>query len=141
MSEEINTNSKGSNIIVSNTQELWDYKADPAYAEAVAKTTEYVSGVIDIMALVIFFVGKSSVATFHWLSETGTQAISLGNQANELYYEKGLNEKVDQLVNAVRGKIDNYRGSRSSVYTLDEASVSSEPDTHSGESEQGGMAA
>ncbi|MGK7910708.1 MAG: hypothetical protein AB4050_04380 [Synechococcus sp.] len=140
MSDENNVNNKGSNIIVSNTQELWDYKADPAYAEAVAKTTEYVSGVIDIMALVIFFVGKSSVATFHWLAETGTQAISLGNQANELYYEKGLNEKVDRLVSAVRGRIDDFRESRSTVYTLDDASVSTEPDNHV-ESEQGGMAA
>lgn len=139
MSDENNATSNGSNIIVSNTQDLWDYKADPAYAEAVAKTTEYVSGVIDIMALVIFFVGKSSVATFHWLAETGTQAISLGSQANELYYEKGLNVKVGRLVGAVRGKIDDFRESRS-VYTLDDASVSSEPDNHA-EGEQGGMAA
>ena len=140
MSDENNTNNQGSNIIVSNTQELWDYKADPAYAEAVAKTTEYVSGVIDIMALVIFFVGKSSVATFHWLAETGTQAVALGSQANELYYEKGLNEKVARLVSAVRGRIDDFRESRSSVYTLDDASVSSEPDDRS-EGEHGGMAA
>lgn len=140
MSDENNTNSKGSNIIVSNTQDLWDYKADPAYADAVAKTTEYVSGVIDIMALVIFFVGKSSVATFHWLAETGTQAISLGNQANELYYEKGLNEKVARLVGAVRGKIDDFRESRS-VYTLDDASVSSEPDERTESEHHGGMAA
>ncbi|MEL7083083.1 MAG: hypothetical protein AAF268_02525 [Cyanobacteria bacterium P01_A01_bin.3] len=140
MSDENNANSQGSNIIVSDTQELWDYKADPAYAEAVAKTTEYVSGVIDIMALVIFFVGKSSVATFHWLAETGTQAVALGNQANELYYEKGLNDKVARLVGAVRGKIDDFRESRSSVYTLDDASVSSEPDDRS-ENEHGGMAA
>ena len=140
MSDEHNENSKGANIIVADTQELWDYKADPAYAEAVAKTTEYVSGVIDIMALVIFFVGKSSVATFHWFAETGTQAIALGTQANELYYEKGLDQKVARLVGAVRGKIDDMRESRSSVYTLDDASVSSEPDDRS-EGEHGGMAA
>ena len=134
--------SKGGNIIVADTQKLWDYKADPAYAEAVAKTTEYVSGAIDILALIIYFTGKSSVALFHWLNESGTKAIELGRQANEFYYEKGLNEKVDRLVNAIKGKIDDMRESES-VRAIDGDSVSSEVDSihDSGDGEQNEMAA
>ena len=134
--------SKGSNIIVANTQDLWDYKADPAYADAVAKTTEYVSGAIDIIALIAYFSGKSAVALFHWLNESGTQAIALGRQANEFYYEKGLNEKVDRLVDAIKGKIDDLQESQS-VHALDDDSIAPEDDSPSGsgEGEQSEMAA
>lgn len=132
---------KGGNIIVSTTQDLWDYKADPAYAEAVSKTTEYVAGVIDIVALIVYFTGKSSVALFRWLNETGTQAVELGKQANALYYEKNLNEKTDQLIQAIRGKIVDYRQPSSTVYTLDDSSVTSEPDSMSNDGDNGEMAA
>lgn len=116
------------NIILSNHRTVLDYRTNQRYSEAVDNATAYVAGTIDFIAYAIYAGAQLSVQAAQALQTLGARAFVLGQRANEFYYDKGLDQKVNQLASVAKAKISEYRDASPAVMSEPELDLDSEFD-------------
>jgi hypothetical protein len=109
------------NIILNNHREALDYRTNPRYAEAVETTTEYVAGVIDLLAHALYITVQLSVRAAKGWRVAYDRTVEFSNQASEYYYEYGLPEKVEEVTASLKNKVNRLR--ESDLMLLDRGEV------------------